>query len=198
MASMGILRTKAIAALAVLVVALTACETPPPVLSFPDLTYGHHGQMRLNVASLEVVSEYRSPMAKPHVEHLFPVSSEKALRQWAADRLKPDGLEGVARFVIIDAPVTETVLKKDETFKGKFTTQQTERYEAVIEATLEIKTAQGSGHAAARVSRSITVPEDASLNDREQEWFNLVEALTNDFNREMEKQIRQHLVNWLK
>lgn len=198
MAPMGILRTKAIAALAVLVVALTACETPPPVLSFPELTYSHLGQMRLDVGAMDVVSEYRSPMAKPHVEHQFPVSPEKALRRWAADRLKPEGAEGTARFVIIDAPVTETVLKKDESFKGTFTTQQTERYEAVLEAALEIETVRGRGRAAARVSRSITVPEDASLNDREQEWFKLVEAVMNDFNGEMDRQIRQHLVNWLK
>ncbi len=194
---MGTLRSKAITVLAVLVVALTACETPPPVLSFPELTYGHLGRIRLDVATLDVVSEYRSPMAKPHVEHLFPVPPEKALRQWAADRLKPEGLEGTARFVITDARVTETDLKKDRTLKGKFTIQQTERYRAVIEATLEIETAQGRGRAATRVSRSITVPEDASLNDREQEWFKLIEAVMTDFNGEMDRQIRRHLVNWL-
>ena len=198
MAPMGILRTKAIAALAVLVVALTACETPPPVLSFPELTYGHLGQIHLRVGAMDVVSEYRSPMAEPHVEHLFPVSPERALRQWAADRLKPEGAEGVARFVITDARVTKTVLKKDETLTGKFTKQQTERYEAVMEAALEIQTGQGRGRGAARVSRSVTVREDASLNDREQMWFDLIEDVMNDFNGEMDKQIRQHLVNWLK
>ena len=178
-------------------VTLAACETPPPTVTYADLTYSHLGQMRLNVASIEVVSEYSSSMAKPNVEHMFPTPPEKALRQWAADRLEATGLEGVARFVITDAAVIETPLKKDDSLKGKFTKQQSERYEARVAARLEIETAQGKGLSEARNMHSITVREDASLNEREREWFRLTEKAMNGFDAEMEKQIRRYLVNWL-
>ena len=53
-------------------------------------------------------------------------------------------------------------------------------------------------YATARVGNTLTVREDATVNEREQAWFNLTETLMKDFNREMESNIRKHLVNWIK
>ena len=47
------------------------------------------------------------------------------------------------------------------------------------------------------MSRSRTVREDASLNDREAVWFTMTEALLNDFDKELEKNIRQYLLGYL-
>ncbi|MCH8213764.1 MAG: hypothetical protein IIC54_06800, partial [Proteobacteria bacterium] len=47
------------------------------------------------------------------------------------------------------------------------------------------------------VSRSRTLREDASINDRERMWFDLIEALMRDFNAELEKNIRQYLGGYL-
>ena len=174
---------------------LTACETPAPAQKFPDLTYAHLGPMTLNVATLEVVSDYRATLKKPNVEHLFPVKPDHALERWAQDRLKAAGKRGAARFVIARASVTETPLKTKTGITGAFTTDQAERYDAVIEATLEIFGSGGirKGFAHARVVRSRTVAEGISLNVREKTWFDLTEALMRDFNTEMEKNIRRHL-----
>ena len=65
---------------------LAACETPAPGQKLPDLTYAHLGVMTLNVASLEVVSDYRAPLKTPNVEHLFPTPPDRALKRWARDR----------------------------------------------------------------------------------------------------------------
>ena len=194
---MFLLRSITIACAAMVLSVLAACETPPPELTFPELTYAHLGQMRLQVGTVNVHSKYRSPMQAPNVEHLFPVSPERALRQWAADRLMAGGYEGEAHFVIIDARVVETPLTKDTTFTGTFTKQQSERYEATVEAVLELGAERGRANARARASRSMTVREDDSLNDREKKWFRLIEDLMSDFDREMERQIKTHLVNWL-
>ena len=71
--------------------------------------------------------------------------------------------------------------------------------EAVVEASLEILDARGfrKGFASARVSRSRTVREDATLNQREAAWFAMTEALLNDFDKELEKNIRQYLLGFL-
>lgn len=180
--------------------AVAACATTPPPTKFPDLTYAHLPSINMAVSAVQVDSRYRSPMAPPHVEHLLPTSPSKALTQWAQDRLKGVGGNEVVRFVILDASVTETPLPRDTSFKGHFTKEQSERYDASIEAVVEIVDRNGvvRANASARVKRSTTVREDASLNERDKVKFGLVEALMLDFNAEIEKNIRQYLVNWLR
>ena len=135
------------------------------------------------------------PLKKPNVEHLFPIPPDQVLKRWARDRLKAGGKRGSARFIITQAAVTETSLKIKTGITGAFTTDQAERYDAVIEATLEIYGPGGirKGFASARVVRSRTVPEGISLNDREKMWFSLTEALMRNFNTEMENNIRSNL-----
>lgn len=183
----------------VLVMFLAACETPVAPQTLPELTYGHLSKFTLDVAGIEVTTKYVPPMKAPNVEHLFATPPGKALRRWAADRLKAGGRRGTARFLIIDAAVTDTPLKVDKSFTGAFTKQQSRRYEATVEASLEILDDKGfrKGFASARVSRSRTLREDATINARERMWFDLTEALMNDFNAELEKNIRQYLGGYL-
>jgi hypothetical protein len=183
----------------VLTAILTACETAPPKPRLFDLTFANLPIFVLDVARLEVVSDYAAPIKAPNVEHLFPTPPETGLRRWAADRLKAGGKKGSARFVIVNAAVTEAALPVAEGLKGAFKKEQSERYEAVVEASLEILDARGfrRGFASARVSRSRTVREDASLNAREAAWFALTEVLLNDFDTELEKNIRQYLLGFL-
>jgi len=111
------------------------------------------------------------------------------------DRLKAAGSQGSARFTIIDASITETKLKMDSGITGALTKQQAFRYDATVEGSVEVMDSRGfrKGFASARARRSRTVREDATLNERDRIWFALVEDLMQDFNAEIEKNIRQHL-----
>jgi flagellar biosynthesis/type III secretory pathway protein FliH len=185
---------------ALLALALAAaCDTAPPSQVFPDITFGHKPPILLNVRAVEVVSRYVSPLKAPNVEHRFPHSPEKVLRRWAQDRLKAVGREGTARFVIQEAGAVEAALAKEKGFKAAFTRQQSERYDAAVEAGLEILDARGQlrGYAAARATRSTTVAEDVSLLERERTWFRFTDELTKDFDVEIERQIREHLGGWM-
>ena len=179
--------------------ALAACQTPPPVQRLPELTFGHLDRLNLDVAAIEVVSEYRSPMKAPHVEHLFPTPPQTALERWAADRLEAAGRQGIARFVIQNAQATATPLAFDKGLAGAFTKEQSVRYEASVEAFLEIVDERGfrKGFCSARASRTRTMPEDATLNERDKAWFELTEAVMQDFNAEIEKNVRQYLGGFL-
>jgi hypothetical protein len=179
--------------------ALAACQTPPPVQRLPELTFGHLDRLNLDVATIEVVSEYRSPMKAPHVEHLFPTPPQTALERWAADRLEAAGRQGIARFVIQNAQATATPLAFDKGLAGAFTKEQSVRYEASVEAFLEIVDERGfrKGFSSARASRTRTMAEDASLNERDKAWFELTEAVMQDFNAEIEKNVRQYLGGFL-
>ncbi len=179
---------------------LAGCEATVPSRTFPELTYQHLGLIELDVGSVERKSSYKSPMTSPNVDHLFPTPPLDALNKWAAERLIASGSKDVARFTIVEASVKESALEKKKGLEGAFTKEQSERYEARLEAILEIldETGHSKGFASANVSRSITVREDATVNDREQAWFNLTEALMKDINVEMEKNISQYLGGWLK
>jgi hypothetical protein len=102
-------------------------------------------------------------------------------------------------FTVHEASVIEEKLKMKSGVTGTFTTQQSERYTARVEATLEVvdQAGQRRGFATANAVRSRTLREDASLNAREKMWFGLVEELMQEFDKEMTKNIKTHLVNWV-
>ncbi len=181
--------------------ALNACETPVNRVRFPQLTYGHLDKIRLDVGSIEIVDSYQEPLTAPNVDHLFPVNPEQTLRQWANDRLVAAGSpDRYARFVIEDAKVIETELPRTRGVRGMFTTDQAQRYDISLVASLEIRETRGNfQHAFARASasRSRTVAEDITLNEREKVWFDLLEATMNDFNASLERQIRNDLGRYL-
>lgn len=182
-----------ILAFGILALGLAACETPPPLQKLPELTFAHLGPLKLNVAKIDIVSKYRSPLKAPNVEHLFPTPPQKALRTWARDRLRAVGRSGTARLVIHKASAVETALEMKTGLKAAFTKQQSRRYDVIVDATLEISTPEGRGSATAQASRFSTLREDATINDRNKMWFDLTENLMRDFNAEMEKKLAPFL-----
>jgi hypothetical protein len=178
---------------------LTSCQVTSTSQVFPELTFQHLKPLSFNVAKLEIVSSYNQPMNAPNVDHLFHTSPSGALSSWAKDRLRAVGTNGLARFTIIEASVTETKLDKKKGIIGAFTKDQSERYDAILRAKLEIFDDRGlsKGFVGAQANRSITVREDSSINQREQTWFNLTEELVRDINAELEKNILIYLSKWL-
>ena len=179
---------------------VAACQTVNPIQQFPTLTFQHKTPLSMDVSRVEVVTKYASPMADPNVEHLFPTTPEDGLKQWVADRIVTSGTHNMARFTILNAAAVEQALPRTQGVKGTFTKDQSEKYVVKVEAMLEIVDDSGRvlGHTASKVGRSRTLAEDATLNERERFWFDLTEALLNDFDIEMEKGVRTHLVNWLR
>ncbi len=185
---------------AALTAGLTACETPLPAQKIPGITFQHLAPIKLAVAKVEVTSTYREPLRPPNVEHLFPTPPGAALRIWAADRLRAEGGSDVAKMVISNASVTDTKLKIRKGIAGAFFIEQSERYDAAVEAAIMIVDANGKqkAFATARASRSTTVAENASISERRRIQFEMIEALMKDFDVEMEKNIRRYLANWIR
>ena len=198
MSTTQIRKRPGLAALALGLALLAGCETQVPSQRLPDLTFAHLPPLNLAVQRIETASRFVPSLRAPNVEHAFPVPPARALETWASQRLKAAGGGAQARFTILDAAVTETKLPRDTSTRGYFTKQQSERYDARVEATVEIQDGTRRGTATAISSRWTTVGEDVSLNERERIKFNLVEGLMKDFDAEIEKSIRQHLANWLR
>lgn len=199
----GSARRVAVLALpALLAVLLVACNTPDPYARLAEMTFEHRGDIRLDVAAVDIATEYRAPLAAPHVEHLFPVAPEAAMRRWAQDRLTATGASGRrARFVVKDARVVEEKLARTQGIRGAFTRDQTERYTITLEATLQIvgpRPATSEAFAVARATRSRTVAESVTVNQREQAWYELLEEAMRDLDSEFERQIRGNLAQYLR
>ena len=189
----GMARNLALAA--VMFGTIAACQTPDPEPTYPELSYGHLGTIPLDVARIEVVLAYAPPAKKPNVEHLFPVSPLSVAERWIADRLRAAGRTGVARATITQASVVEVVLDRTRGLRGVFTIDPSERYDGVIEIDIRILGDDGREKAAvlSRAERSRTVAEGVSLNDRERVWFEMTEAMMNDLNTSLQRQINQYL-----
>ncbi len=179
---------------------LTACETTVPTKQFPDLRYTHLPAISLAVSRVEVVEQYQSSTVKPHVEAEFPVLPVRAASRWVRDRLSAVGGRDFVRATVTKASVVEVPLKRSSGVRGAFTKDQSERYDATLAVKIEIFDSGGKqrGIVSSEATRSQTVSEDISLADREQVWFRMTEAMMNDLNGSLEKQLREHFKRWLR
>ncbi|WP_114393223.1 hypothetical protein [Oleisolibacter albus] len=152
------------------------------------------GVITLDVAEIEVSSDYVAPMKEPNVEHLLPITPSDAVRLWASSRLKAGGSAGRARIVIHDAAVVEEELKRTGGVKGWFTKDQSERYTGRLAVEVLIDKPSGfTGSASAAVARSTSVREDVSLADRDKTMLTLVRELTGDLDAQLSQAIKTAL-----
>ncbi|GEO80311.1 hypothetical protein [Pararhodospirillum oryzae] len=186
----------ALSASALVAAVAGGCSPPPAPQRFNDLHFTHLQPLVFKAAQVDVREDYRPPMRPPNVEHEMPLSPMGAARQWAFERLQADGTAGRSVVLSIqDGAVTEKSLAVQKGVEGAFRTEQAERYDASLEATLQVidtTTGVTMAQATARVWRFATVPENASVQDREAAWFTLIQGLMSDFNARMEQSIRTY------
>ncbi|NKB60563.1 MAG: hypothetical protein GKS00_30005 [Alphaproteobacteria bacterium] len=178
---------------------LTACAAVAPP-RFPEITFTHLPPIKLDVAEIVYAPRYQPPLTEPHVGHEFPQPPAVAAERWIADRLTAVGSSGQARVIIHQATATETKLNKKGGLTGAFTTDQAWRYDGRIEMVIEATNPNRrlKARVAAAANQSRTVPEDATLLEREEVWFSLTENLMRKFNDAFEAQIRKDLAKFVK
>ena len=191
--------TRTLALLALFVVA--ACDTAaPPKPGFPQIAFTNRPPINLDVAQIQVEEQYVPPQAAPNVEHVMPVNPAAVVHRWAADRLRAVGRSGVARVVIKDASVVAQPLKMNEGVRGALTRDQEVRYvgNLVVEVDVSSAGGMGTGFASVAATRTITAPEDISLNRRDQILFGLTEGLAHDLDATLESNVRAYLAPFIR
>ncbi len=176
-----------------LLLPLAACDTPATRPSFPEIRFNQEPQIRLDVSRIIVQDDYHPTFREPFVEHLFPVPPARAAATWAHDRLIATGTPGhTARVRITDASVRETELPKTQGVAGAFTKDQAERYDATLAITVEILDDHGFAirNANAQVSRTKSVVEGITPNERDQVWYDMTKEMAANLDREIEAQMR--------
>lgn len=181
-----------------LLLLVAACETQVEGRNFAQISFSHLSPIKLNVAKIDVKEPAVQSTGSGNIEHELPVSLRGAARRWARERLQAVGQTGSAVFTVEEADFREERLKKTKGIKGIFTTDQVERYRAALTISVSISEPSGSATARAKGTRSQTVPEDASLADREKVWFSMTEKLVKAVDAEMEKRIRRNLRTYIR
>lgn len=179
---------------------LTGCAVKTTSAPEVSLTFMNRPAIHLNVGKIQVVNRYQMPLKPPLVEHLMPVAPGAGVERWAMDILRAGGSGNTAVLTIHDASVTEISLQQKPGLKALLTLDQAQRYDARLRATLEIRDVNGQqrGQVEVEVTRSQTVPENITLNQRTAVWFQMVEGLLADFAAQMELQVRKDLDTFLR
>jgi hypothetical protein len=195
---MSLRPSRAVLALAA-ALALAGCQTQPPIQKLPEISFADKRPIHLDVGQLEIVPEYVSPAKKPNIEHMMPVSPENATVRWAQDRLRPMGRSGFARVVIKDASVVEVPLRTDKSFTGMFKEQQSARFDGTLDVAIQILDERHLPVAdvVARATRTKSVTEGASLNERDRVLYEITESLIRDIDGQMDGLIRSYLNRWV-
>lgn len=181
---------------------LTGCmSTPPsPPPTFQRISFAQRPPFVLDVAAIEIDDRAAPPRNPPHVGHQFPVPPIQAVRDWASDRLKAAGRSGVLRVVVLSADAVEASLPRTGGIRGAFTRDQSERYDVAIALRLEIRD-PATGRSASvegRATRSGTVAEDVSGNDKLALWYKLTDGTISTLDAELDRQIRQNFAGFLR
>jgi hypothetical protein len=178
--------------LALVALALVACNTPPERQAFPEITFQHLQPFRLDVARVQIVDGYQ-PDPGADIDNQFPEAPAAVARQWAEDRLIAVGQQGEAIYTITLAKATQTSLQRSQGMSAMTHKDQSDRYDLAITVNLEVRSGGKSGAVTAKAARSQTVREDMTLNQREGVLFNLLDVTMKDLNAQMEKLIPHYL-----
>jgi len=186
-------------ALAALALGLAACQDAP-VSNLTPVTVTNKSPLRVNVAQINVVENYRSSSTAPNIELTIPTPPVMALKKWTAERLVAAGQQGALEVIIDDASMREPRLPVKDGLTGFFTDQQEARYDASIKVTFRlydgvdtISIAEGTVSA----SQMRTINQKASVAQREAMFNQMIQNIMLTFDSEAELRLRQNFGRWI-
>ncbi len=174
------------------VTVFAGCAQTPKRAEQTGFAFEDQLPITLDIAAIETENAYRPPLTPPNVEHFLPIPPAEAAVSWAKARLRKAGATRRLIYTVREASIIESALEKKAGLSGLVTVDQSERYDArlAIDLTLIGYDGRTEGRANFAAERSITVPEDASPDQREAAWFRLVEQLMQDTDRQLEDTIK--------
>lgn len=165
------------------------------------LSFTAKGPINVNVGEVKVITNYKSPFARPNVEHEFPTPPEAAIKQWVKDRVYAVGTQGVLEVTIDDASVKEVKLPKTKGLKGLVTNDQDARYDATIKVTVRLYdgvNAMSAAQADVIINRSKSITEKATIEDRERLYDGMTRDMMDTFDTQMNQRFKAYFANYLR
>lgn len=185
----------------VLALTLAACSsTVTPQTQAVDYTKSE--PFKFNTIKIDVVSAYQPRSTAPSVDHLMDKNPQAALVEWAKARMKATGTTGHVQVMVKDASVISRVLETEGGLEGLFTREGSEQLVANLEVEILAENIDTStdargqifnGQATVRSSQIITVPEDATPDERKAVERDLLNRLMAEFDKSATAGIKLHL-----
>jgi len=172
---------------------LSGCDyfnPPPPPAPKLDISFTKYQPIYLDVATIDIVEEYKSPMQEPNVEHLVPISPADAVHLWVKDRLRATGFDNRLQVIIKDASIVSSPLPVPQGVKGMLA-NPVRQYDAKLAVEMRIYSDKPMSDANIDVSatQSATLPEKADTLQRKIFFNKLVRDLMESANSEIERQM---------
>lgn len=148
----------------------------------------------LLLAAEQIILEER--FVEPYAEEGYNVTPASAVREWVKTRLKVDGTPGIVRVILLDGQIRRQELKVKRGLKGWFSDDQKYRYDGRIHVRVEYQSSVAGGYASnaeAQASGFFTVPEDATLNQIDEQVSALARDLMQRTDMEMENAMLRHM-----
>lgn len=180
-------------ALFAMIFALAGCMDVD-VPNVPPPSFRQFQPIYLNVSSIEMVEEYKSPMTPPNVEHLMPYSPADAMQIWVKQRLKATGGTKTMQVILKDASVVEKTLPEKGGLTGLVMSPD-KQYDARLEVELRIYGDAALSEASVNVvsTQMLVMNDSLSAAERQLKFRQMANALMATTNAELEKNIAQYL-----
>lgn len=178
---------------------LVACEAPKTYTA-QVLDFTKVAPIQVNVAEIRLVESYQSTNAAPFKEQEFPTPPAAGVKQWLKQRLKAVGTQGVLEMTIDDASVREVGLQTQSGFMGLITNDQEARYDATLHVTARLYDGTNAISAATGdvvVTRSKTIDEKATVEDRRRMFDGITHDLMQSFDQQMTARLSQYFAPYL-
>ena len=176
-----------------LITLATACTRQYETFEPPPLDFSGRQALLLAVERVTVQSAFRSQGAPPFVEHGFVVTPESAARRLLEHRLHAVGGAGSVQAVILDASVREEPLETTQGARGYFTQEPSARLLGSLKVRVDRLDGTGGvvSSATTAVTRSRSIPEDASYGRRQEIGYELVRDLVDDLDAGLVANVRE-------
>jgi hypothetical protein len=181
-----------------LAVCLSGCGGSSAPKGIPrDMNFKRYQPIMMNVGKIDIFEDYQSPRREPYVEHLLPITPAEAMKKWVDDRLRVAGMDKALHVIIKDASVISSPLPKPDGVSGLVSLGNDRRYDAKLTVDMRIYGSGAMSEASIEVTatRSITIPESASVNERRATFHHMIFELMESMNAALEKNMFQYFGN---
>jgi hypothetical protein len=170
-----------------------ACAREYETFQPPPLDFGDRPPIRLKVERVDVQSAFRPQGAPPFIGHTLALTPEAALRQLLEQRLQAVGGAGSVQAVIVDASITEEPIETTSGLRGYLTEEASARLEGRAKVRVDRLDEAGNviSSASTEVTRTSSIPEDATYVQRQEIAYALVRDLANDLDAGMATNLRE-------
>jgi hypothetical protein len=176
--------------LLVALVLLAGCQTAPPPRPQAQIGFEKASPLLVPAGKVTLVDNYKPPLVPPNVEQNYQVRPTHIVRRWIAARTKPiDAAPGTITLAIADASVIEQPLEVKTDWRHIFSRQAEKNLIANISWRLSYDGPSLSWSTGGTATSTHGVLEEASLNDADQDYNEMIQSLAAAFDNRLEQQL---------